>query len=113
MMVVATFLISGCQDETNTNRIYVFSQPGCGHCQNAHAYMERYYKNYDIKELNIRKGSNLDYMQRYARKFKIPAQTLGTPLIIMGDDYVMGWGKDQQKEFNRLVKKFKPKQSSQ
>ncbi len=104
-----TLFLSACNEKTNTNRIYVFSQPGCGHCINAHDYMALYYKNYDIKELNIREGSNMNYMLRYAKKFKVPEQTLGTPFIVMGDKYIMGWGKDQVKEFNKLAKNFKPK----
>ena len=103
------FLTTSCKEESSTNRIYVFSQPGCGHCINAHEYMERYYKNYDIKELNIREGSNMSHMLRYARKFKVPEQTLGTPFIILGDNYVMGWGNEQIKEFNKYMKSFKPK----
>ena len=109
IIVGLSFFMSACQDESSTNRVYVFSQPGCGHCINAHEYMERYYKNYDIKELNIREGSNMSHMLRYARKFKVPEQTLGTPFIILGDNYVMGWGNEQIKEFNKYMKSFKPK----
>ncbi|MBR5154333.1 MAG: lipoprotein [Alphaproteobacteria bacterium] len=106
-----TLFLSACNEKTYTNRIYVFSQPGCGHCTNAHHYMARYYKDYDIKELNIREGSNMGYMLRYAKKFKVPEQTLGTPFIVMGDNYVMGWGSEQIKEFNKYAKSFKPKSS--
>lgn len=109
MLMVSLFL-SGCNEEkTSTNRIYVFSQPGCGHCEHARAYMERYYQGYDIKELNIREGNNMGYLQRSARKFKVPAETLGTPFIVMGEHYIMGWGTEQQKEFNRYAKEFTPK----
>ena len=40
---------------------------------------------------------------------KISEQNLGTPLITMGDNYVMGWGTEQQRDFNRYVKNFTPK----
>lgn len=113
IMLMTSMFLSACKEEINTNRIYVFSQPGCGHCENAHIYMERYYQGYDIKELNIREGNNMDYMLRYARKFNIPQQTLGTPLIIMGDRYVMGWGAEQIKQFNRYVKDFSPKKTTE
>lgn len=109
MALLLTFSLSACNEESNTNRIYVFSQPGCGHCTDAKAYMDRYYKSYDIKDMNIREGSNLGYLQRYARKFKVPEQALGTPFIVMGDNYVMGWGEQQVKDFNRYAKNFKPK----
>lgn len=109
LLLALTCFISACNEEKNTNRIYVFSQPGCGHCEHAKTYMERYYKNYDIKDMNIREGSNMDYLMRYARKFKVPAQSLGTPFIVMGDNYIMGWGTEQQKKFNVLAKNFSPK----
>lgn len=109
LLLSISMFLSACNEKTQTNRIYVFSQPNCSHCINAHAYMTRYYKNYDIKELNIREGSNMGYMVRYARKFKIKENELGTPFIIMGDNYIIGWGTDQQKQFNKYAKNFKPK----
>lgn len=109
IMFVMTLMLGACNEKTDTNRIYVFSQPGCVHCEHAKEYMSRYYKDYDIKDLNIREGENMSYMLRYARKYKISEQSLGTPLIIMGNNYVMGWGQEQQKEFNRYAKNFKPK----
>lgn len=109
LFVGLSLFLSACNEKVNTNRIYVFSQPGCGHCVNAHEYMSRYYKNYDIKEINIREGANMNYMLRYAKKFKINQQLLGTPFIIMGDKYIMGWGQKQIKEFNQNIKNFKPK----
>ena len=112
ILMCLTVMLSGCQEKTNTNRIYVFSQPGCQHCEHAMAYLSRYYKDYDIKEMNIREGSNMSYMLRYARKYKISEANLGTPLIIMGDNYVMGWGSEQMKEFNRYAKDFSPKKKN-
>jgi len=108
ILIVAAFL-SSCQEKKSTNRIYVFSQPGCMHCEHAKSYMDRYYADYDIKDMNIREGNNMGYMLRYARKYKVPEQDLGTPFIVMGNNYVMGWGDDQQKQFNRYVKDFSPK----
>ncbi len=109
LMLAVTLFLGGCNEEkTPANRIYVFSQSGCGHCDHARAYMERYYQGYDIKELNIREGNNIGYLQRSARRFKVPADTLGTPFIVMGDHYIMGWGTEQQKQFNRYAKEFKP-----
>ena len=110
LLIGLTVMLGGCEEKANTNRIYVFSQPGCQHCQHAKNYMDRYYKDYDIKEMNIHEGSNMSYMLRYARKYKIPETNLGTPLIIMGNNYVMGWGTEQMHEFNRYAKDFKPKQ---
>ncbi|MBR2273396.1 MAG: hypothetical protein IJ864_00975 [Alphaproteobacteria bacterium] len=109
LMLAIFILIGGCQEKQANNRIYVFSQPGCGHCVHARDYMRRYYRNYDIRELNIREGKNMGYLLHFARKYKIPEQTLGTPLIVMGENYVMGWGEEQQRRFNRYIKKFRPK----
>jgi len=109
LVVAAAFLLGGCQEKQTTNRIYVFSQPGCIHCEHAKNYFERYYKNYDIKDMNIHEGNNMDYLMRYARKYHISKQSLGTPLIVMGENYVMGWGEQQQKDFNRYIRNFTPK----
>jgi len=110
MLMIATVLLGGCQEKrAPNNSIYVFSQVGCGHCEDARNYMRRYYSNYDIKELNIHKGGNMQYLLKYAQKYRIPQQSLGTPLIVMGNNYVMGWGTEQMKQFNRYIKNFKPK----
>jgi glutaredoxin len=105
------FILTACKEEKNvaSNRVYFFSQPGCIHCEHAKAYLSRYYKNYDIKELNIREGKNMGYMLSFARHFKVPEQTLGTPFIVLGQNYVMGWGEEQQRQFNRYIRQFKPK----
>lgn len=113
LMLALTFLLSGCQEKQSTNRIYVFYQPGCIHCEHAMDYMNRYYKNYDIKSMNIREDNNMDYLLRYARKYRISQQNLGTPLIVMGENYIMGWGEQQQKDFNRYAIDFKPKPTSE
>lgn len=113
LLCAAVFGLGGCDEEKTANSIYVFSQPGCGHCEHAHAYMERYYKDYDIKEINIRKGNNISHLMRYARKFNVPTETLGTPFIVMGEHYIMGWGTEQQKQFNRQAKAYQPKNAKQ
>lgn len=107
ILCVVIMFISSCKEDSS-NTIYVFSQPGCGHCINAHNYMQRYYKNYDIKEINIHEGNNMNKLYSYAKKHKIPNQKLGTPLIIMGNEYILGWGNEQTKAFNRNIKKYKP-----
>lgn len=110
MLIAVSFILGGCQEKrAQNNSIYVFSQAGCGHCEHARSYMQRYYSNYDIKELNIHKGGNMNYLLKFAHKYKIPEQSLGTPLIAMGNNYVMGWGNEQMKQFNRYIKNFKPK----
>ena len=107
LALAATMALGACKEETAANRIYVFSQPGCPHCEHAEEYISRYYRNYDIERLNIREGNNMGYLLRYAKKFKVSEQSLGTPFIVMGDKYIMGWGNQQVKDFNRYAKNFK------
>ena len=58
--------------------------------------------------MNIHEGNNMGYMLGYARKFKVSQQSLGTPFIVMGNQYIMGWGNQQVKDFNRYAKNFRP-----
>ncbi len=106
LMMICMLILSGCTTENNnnSNTIYVFSQPGCGHCIDAHNYFTTYYKNYDIQELNVREANNYSKMMNYAKKFKIPQNSLGTPFIVFQDEYIMGWGNEQIKKFNKLIK---------
>ncbi len=108
LILALSVFLGGCQEKQTTNRIYVFSQPGCMHCEYARNYMNHYYKNYDIKDMNIHENNNMSHMLKYARKYHIAQQDLGTPLIIMGDNYILGWGTQQQQQFNKYAKNFKP-----
>lgn len=72
LALAATMALGACKEETAANRIYVFSQPGCPHCEHAEEYISRYYRNYDIERLNIREGNNMGYLLRYAKSSRCP-----------------------------------------
>lgn len=107
ILMVTTIFLFANKLEAKTDEIYVFSQPGCGHCDNARLYMQRYYKDYPIKEINIRQGNNMGLLLGYAKKFNVPQNELGTPFIVLDNEYVMGWGEEQIKKFNKYAKKIK------
>ena len=41
LALAATMALGACKEETAANRIYVFSQPGCPHCEHAEEYISR------------------------------------------------------------------------
>ena len=40
-------------------------------------------------------------------RFNLPKDNLGTPLICMGDHYIMGWADTDRVKFDSYVQKFK------
>ena len=68
--------------------------------------MNEKYPNLEMKLINIRQSrENFELLLKCAKKFNI-GNNLGTPLICMGDNYIMGWSEEQQKQFDEYVKDF-------
>ena len=64
---------------------------------------------YDLDIIHVHSPVSLGATAiKYAKKYHIPGESLGTPLIVMGNHYVMGWGEEQQRQFNRYARNFRP-----
>lgn len=103
LMVVCLFVF-GCNQESN--QIQFFTHEGCPYCEKAMQYIKINYPKLPMQVLEVDKGDNLKLFVKCANKFKLNKNELGTPLICMGDNYIMGWSMENQKLFNEYVKPF-------
>lgn len=107
-LVVVCLFVFGCNQESS--QIQFFTHEGCPYCEKAMQYIKINYPKLSMQVLEVDKGDNLKLFVRCASKFKLNKDKLGTPLICMGDNYIMGWSKENQKLFNEYVKPFIEKQ---
>jgi len=116
-VLVFGLLLAGCMEERtqaasplqeiSNAYIYFFYQNTCPHCHHASAYISQKYPNLKMYSLDVRDPNNFNLFLKCAQKFKLPQNSLGTPLICMGDHYIMGWSDIDAKKFDAYVQRFK------
>ena len=98
-------ILTGCT-EFKDNQIYFFTKDGCPYCEKAENYISKNYPNVKIEYKDISKNTNYILFKKCAQKFKIPKSHLGTPLVCIGNNYILGWSDKSKEKFNNLMKNF-------
>ena len=100
------FLIfTGCAD-LKEDQIYFFTKEGCPYCKKAESYISQNHPNIKIEYKDVSKKSNYILFKKCAQKFKIAQKHLGTPLVCIGNNYILGWSDKSKEKFNNLMKNF-------
>ena len=98
---------SASQSEISNNQVYFFYQTTCPHCHHAASYIAQKYPNLKMVNLDVRQPANFNLFLKCAQKFRLSQDSLGTPLICMGDHYIMGWSDADAAKFDMYVQRFK------
>ena len=93
--------------EISGNEVYFFYQKTCPHCHHAAQYINTKYPGLKMINLDVQNRNNYNLFLKCVEKFKIDQSTLGTPLICMGNHYIMGWSEADSKRFDAYVQRFK------
>ncbi len=93
-------------DRIDDDQIYFFTQNMCPHCNHAATFIANKYPDLKIKYLEIDTHENREAMIACADKFNVNKRQLGTPLICMGQHYILGWSEEEEKKFDEYVKDF-------
>ncbi len=106
------FIFSGCDNDAKSekialedNKIYFFYYNGCPYCHHALEYIDKKYPNLSISMVNIYNDGGYELFSACASKFKL-GRNIGTPLFCMGENYLMGWSKASETEFDSYVQPF-------
>lgn len=90
-------LVSGCdnkktiaQPEIDESKIYFFYHDRCPYCHDALDYLNANYPDLQLTMVNVYNEGGFDLFKRCANKFEL-GPNIGTPLLCMGDHYIMGW----------------------
>lgn len=116
MVVFMSVVVGGCEKSTDKvdvvqnnqiqdDQIYFFYYNGCPYCHYALDYMNEKYPDLKIVMVDIYKDGGFDLFKKCADKFNL-GREIGTPLFCMGDQYIMGWSKGTEKQFDDYVKPF-------
>ena len=99
--------VSALTKNINNDHIYFFYQTSCPHCHHAVDYISQKYPNLKMISLDVRTQANFNLFLKCANKFKLDQSALGTPLICMGNHYIMGWSDADKVKFDLYVQQFK------
>lgn len=94
-------------DKIDDKTIYFFTKDNCPYCKEAEEYITKNHKNLKIEFKNISNQENINLMIECADKFEIDKRSVGTPLICMGQHYILGWNEESQNKFDKLAIQFK------
>ena len=105
-------LLTACsKDDANKldpNKIYFFYQSTCPHCHHALEYINRSAPDVSLEMVSI-DGPGRDLFLQCVEKFDLPRNAIGTPLICMGDNYLMGWSPEYEIKFDEYIAPYRIK----
>lgn len=93
-------------DTIQNDIIYFFSHKGCPYCNDALTYIKNNYNSLPITILDVEHKNNLELFIKCADKFRLDKRSLGTPLICIGNNYILGWNRDNEKKFDEYIIQF-------
>jgi len=105
IIVAFVCLLSACGNNTE-GQILFFTHEGCPYCDKALQYINANYKQLPMQVLEVGKPENMKKFVACANKFKLDKQKLGTPLICMDDNYILGWSDMNAAKFRKYVKPY-------
>jgi len=111
-LLLCVMFLAGCgqkNDVFSSDEIYFFYSDGCPHCHHAKAYIDTKYPDLEVNMVDVATPHGYKKLMQAAAKFKI-TNNLGTPLIVMDDNYIMGWAKTTEKKFDIRLKRFLARQ---
>ncbi len=110
IIALCVFGITACEKQVtetklDDNKVYFFYQSTCPHCHHALEHINHVAPNLDMQMVEIA-GSGRNLFIKCVQKFNLPREQIGTPLICMGDHYIMGWSEIEAVKFDEYVKSF-------
>jgi glutaredoxin len=110
LFCLAFTFLTACKDENSVtnlskNEVYFFYQTTCPHCHTAAEYIKEHHPDLKVKSFDVKTPGNMKLFQQAVKDYGIHAAA-GTPLIGMGNNYVMGWGDNEAKMFENYVKQY-------
>lgn len=109
----ALIIIVGCgdagsknNDAINNEEIYFFYTTRCPYCHYALDFINKNYPEVELRMENVESKPSYDLFMKCAQKFDLPRNMLGTPLICIGDNYVLGWSDQSAESFGKYLQEM-------
>lgn len=94
------------------DELMVFVQDGCIHCLHAEDFLKNnidLYKNIKVSYYNLKDSSSQVKLFRNISRLHIPHDNIGTPIFIMNNYYIIGFGEEQKSDLIQLLSEKKIK----
>jgi len=78
--------------------IHIFIQKGCSHCVKIEKFLDKIkddYPNIKFEYHDLAYSQSVKLLFQYAKELNIDLRTIGTPLVVSGDKYLMGFDNDE------------------
>ncbi len=105
MVVMLLVACSQNEAELKDDQIYFFYSNSCIHCHHAIEYINAKYPDLDVAMVNVANSNGYNLLVEAAKKYGL-TQSVGTPLITFGNNYLMGWAKQYEAKFDEYCKPF-------
>ena len=107
---VTLFLSSACRKDNDIrnlskHEVYFFYQNKCTHCHTAAQFIKAKHPWLKVKALDVDMPGNMRLLQEAAKTYKV-GNSIGTPFICFGENYIMGWGDAEAARFNMLAERY-------
>ena len=107
---MCVFFLASCKEKDDivalsANEVYFFYQETCPHCHHAADYIQAHYPDLAVKSLDIKMPGNLRLFESAVKTYKV-GSNVGTPLLCLGKNYIMGWGDEDAARFDAYVKDY-------
>jgi glutaredoxin len=95
--------------DNNKVELSVFVQDGCPHCINAESWLNSNPFNdaVNIIYYNLKDKKNVRILLEHAKRLGVDRDSIGTPVFIIVDDYVIGFSDESIQKIIELVEKYK------
>lgn len=115
------FFLTGCDNQTKAenqaqtaseqsafseNKIYFFYSNYCPHCHEALKYINAKHPNLEFTMVNVENPGGFKLLLQAVKEYKIGGSAIGTPLLLMGKNYLMGWAPEYETQFENYLKPF-------
>ena len=104
--------ISKIENIEGQEELMVFVQDGCGFCIKAEDFLLKNrdeFKNTNIVFYNLKDPSSQVKLFKNVSRLNIPKDGLGTPIFIIGDQYIVGFGEQQKSDLVKILNEKKIK----
>ena len=94
--------------EESHDRVVFLHSPTCGYSRSAQEYLQNNYRA-PVYYVNIDKQYNVDWVKAAQYDYELKktwGDSIRTPIICFGENYVMGWGYDQRILLDKYIQKY-------
>ena len=91
---------------STSNELMVFIQDGCLHCEHAEKFLtenSNKYKDIEITFYNLKDRDAQVLLFKNISKLDIPQEGLGTPIFIIRNEYIVGFGENEKSNLKQLL----------